>query len=403
MTTPIKTQCPSCHTCFELSEKQLGQPETKARCGRCKQVFTVNEHLLVLAPASEAVTSIDIDDLDSDRLIYDDMDIEANTEKVNGKSNIEPIFDSLDEMQAWLTELKPTTIHSTKDTTQSNKHNYSNSNRLANDGHKNWNLSDCIKQLSDANSDRDYAYPSPHANIVNDEAVSNTKNVSDLKGSASSQKHFIWLEDRLKEKRIDYSEPSLNRLLSDMGVNIATAQNNNVQTQAISHLAAKQRPPLTRAQTSIATLLWSLGSLVLVLLLFAQYITFNLNTLVKNPVYAQHLQSLCTLVVCSLPYADIDAFQITDLNYLPSQISSPVVFSDIKASLVNQSDYSQILPSLKVSIHGNNALIGEFIAMPEDYLLSPQNQLASHYDKSVMFTIPIAIDQINKVVIDPIY
>jgi len=78
-------------------------------------------------------------------------------------------------------------------------------------------------------------------------------------------------------------------------------------------------------------------------------------------------------------------------------------FTDIAASLENKSTKSQLLPSIKVSIYDNSALIGEFIALPKDYLASKQNLLLAEQNKSFMFTVPITTNQISKVTINPIY
>ena len=97
------------------------------------------------------------------------------------------------------------------------------------------------------------------------------------------------------------------------------------------------------------------------------------------------------------------AFDITDLVYKPSDIMDADVFTDITATLANQSTKSQLLPSLKVSIYDNNALTGEFIALPKDYLASKQNLLFAEQNKSFMFTVPVTINHISKVTINPIY
>lgn len=156
-------------------------------------------------------------------------------------------------------------------------------------------------------------------------------------------------------------------------------------------------------QRSIATLLWTAGCLVLVLSLFAQYVIFNLNTLLKNPEYSAYLTTVCAIAVCRLPSADLDAFVITDLSFDNSGIKAANKFMDVQATLENKSSDSQLFPSLKVSIYGGNSLLGEFIALPEDYLIGRQNQLAAGYGKPFKFTIPITASKVSEVIIEPIY
>ena len=154
---------------------------------------------------------------------------------------------------------------------------------------------------------------------------------------------------------------------------------------------------------SAAALLWILGCLVLALLLFAQYVIFNLDTLVKNPAHAARLQAVCSAVACSLPSADINALSITSPNHKASQIKVNGKFSDVGATLNNQSAQPQLYPNVKVSIYGADELIGEFIATPEDYLLSKQSQLAANSSRRVLFTIPVTNAKIREISVTPLY
>ena len=143
--------------------------------------------------------------------------------------------------------------------------------------------------------------------------------------------------------------------------------------------------------------------MVLALLLFAQYVIFNLDNLVKNPVYAQRLQAICSIAACSLPSADLSAFAITNASHKASQVQTTGAFSDVSATLNNQSAKSQLYPNVKVSVYGADNLIGEFIAAPNDYLLSKQSQLAAESDRQLLLTIPIANVQIREVTLLPMY
>lgn len=158
-----------------------------------------------------------------------------------------------------------------------------------------------------------------------------------------------------------------------------------------------------KERRSLATLLWLIGCLVLVLALFAQYVVFNLNTLLKNPDHAARLETVCAIAACSLPSADLEAFIIADIDFSASKIENANTFTDIKATLENQSTKTQLLPSLKVSIYDHDSLLGEFIALPEDYLIGRQEQLAAGYGKPFVFTIPISAKQISQVTIKAIY
>lgn len=142
---------------------------------------------------------------------------------------------------------------------------------------------------------------------------------------------------------------------------------------------------------------------VLALLLFAQYVIFNLENLVKNPVYAERLQAICSIAACSLPSADLNALSIVNTNHRSSLVNDASTFSDVSATLNNQSAKAQLYPNLKVSVYSANSMIGEFIATPEEYLLSKQNYLAADSARQLLFTIPVADTKIREITINPLY
>lgn len=186
-----------------------------------------------------------------------------------------------------------------------------------------------------------------------------------------------------------------------MGVSIK--DEDNTQAARLKRQQAQAKFSPTPAKRSLALLLWTLGCLVLALLLFAQYVIFNLDNLVKNPTHAERLQKVCAIAVCSLPSANLAALSTSDITHQPSRIKTANTFSDISITLNNQSTQAQLLPHVKVSVYGTDALIGEFIAAPQDYLLSTQSQLGATSRKQLLFTIPVANAQIDKVNAEPIY
>ena len=375
MTTLIETQCPQCQTIFDVPRAQLDQKDAKGRCSHCQHVFRINDHLTLQPQTTPAPQTDDIstpentapetdvtkpsmikeDDIDDDALIYDDMEIEDTAES-------ELDYGSLEDMDAWLT------------------------------------MDSDTPPVTDPTHTQDYLAPesstmsSADANSIYADTPMNNGNQENS-----------WLEDLLKEQNEQAEEPipqspetDLSQLLTDMGMASDTAQDSQPSP-------AVQAPSQSRTQTSIATILWAVGCVVLALLLFAQYLIFNLDNIVKNPDHADTLQSICAVAACSLPHADIEVFTLSDVAHQASRVQTNSGASDVTANLVNQSEYMQLLPSLKVSIYGANGLIGEFIAQPHDYLLSTQSQMAANNSKAVMFTIPIANKQIKDVTIVPIY
>ena len=427
MTTPIKTQCPHCHASSNIKITQLNQKTATVCCENCQQSFLVNNNLIVTAdtdPSNKNITGINsvnssivsedkektssntstmlIDDDDSDLqsnlstepeaanilihddMIHDDMDIEAD-----GDDDLE--YDSLDSMDAWLTQNNDishaATINDTphkKPSTKLDKNSDASVNILE-------TTSSATGSLTDAPSSAQIALSSAAAN--------------DIHANIDSNADESWLEKLLKEQNQSEDAPKnetdLSQLLLSMGVSFKEEDSSNAAHAKKMQAQDKFSP--TPARRSIASLLWVLGSLVLGLLLFAQYIIFNLDNLVKNPAHAERLQKICSIAACSLPSADLAALTINDIKHKPSQIKTANTFSDISVTLNNQSPQAQLYPHVKVSVYGSDVLIGEFIAAPNEYLLSTQSQLGAESRRQLLFTIPVANAQISKVTINPIY
>lgn len=403
MTTLIKTQCPSCQAYFSSPQAQLNELDAKARCGRCQQVFLVNENLVVSGddhlPNDNASSSLrknqdntfnkpNDDSLLSD-LIYDDMPIDDFDE-----SNLE--YNPLDEMSAWFSELDTTQI----DSMQEGSIQVASGQTVIKDN----NSSIKHDKQNTSSDDSDYVVNVGPQHTVSSASANDINTfIQDTKTHADSDN--AWLEKLLDEQKdnrnaID-SDTDLSQLLASMGAPIRVQS--QISPRQVSKGQSRIYPAQTRAQTSAASVLWVIGCLVLIMLLFAQYVIFNLDNIVKNPEHAARLQAVCAVAACSLPSADMTAFDITNLAYKSSQIKADNMFSDIGATLVNQSQKAQLLPSLKVSIYTNDALIGEFIATPKDYLASKQHSLSAEQSKSFLFTVPVASNQISQVTVDPIY
>lgn len=420
MTTPIKTQCPHCQACYSVKQTQLNQVNATISCDRCQQSFLVNKHLVVNSeviqkptpqkniPAQQKTQAQPIlneqkastssnqhklqnvpnrptpsinkkkssDTLIHDDLIYDDMDIDDLEENVQE-------YDSLDSMDAWLTQASNT--NSSVATTEKPKVTPSK---------------ETIK--SPEPSTKKSSISTIAASSSTQDMLSSAA-ANDIHANVESTDNNSWLQKLLEEQNQDEETPpddtDLSQLLSDMGVPVKD------EDPAADDRLRKTQLPFAPTQTtrSIASLLWILGCLVLALLLAAQYVIFNLENLVKNPAYAQRLQSICSVAACSLPSADLSALTISNTFHRSSQIKTAGTFSDIGAILSNSSPQSQLYPNVRISVYGRNEIIGEFIADPNDYLLGKQSQLAANTDRQLLFTIPVANAQIREITMAALY
>lgn len=418
MTTAIKIQCPHCHASFNLPCAPLNQAAVKGRCGHCQHIFLVNEQSVVSVPtqlsataettpatnsltnnkqkillnektvtdnAKLSTTSKQTDsDADTNILIHDDMEMDETSDAIDG-------YGSLDEMDAWLTKLDatPTLANHAELTGTEDNADTPDALILPNTGHSQLTVNTSISS-ADAND--------IHASV-----------------GASSGKHTsenAWLETLLQEQNQEQDESTtsnvsqpnntdLTQLLTNIGVKAIDEETLN--QARVSKIQAQGQSSSISHHHSIAKGLWLAGCLVMLLLLSAQYVIFNIDTLVKNPTVAARLQAICSIAACRLPHADISALTVNNISYRSSKVTAAPTFSDIQANIVNESTQSQLLPSLKVSVYGKNDIIGEFIAQPKDYLSSTESQLAGERSKSVMFTVPVRAKQISKVMITPIY
>ncbi|MGM8891687.1 DUF3426 domain-containing protein [Psychrobacter sp. 1Y1] len=418
MTTPIKTQCPHCQACYSVKQTQLNQVNATISCDRCQQSFLVNKHLVVNSeviqkptpqknipaqqkaqtqpisneqktstnsnqhkpqnvpnrPTSSISKKKSSDTLIHDDLIYDDMDIDEPEEDVQE-------YDSLDNMDAWLTQASntsPSAATTEKPKAPSSKETIKTSNPST-------------------------KKPSTSTISASTQNMLSSAAANDIHANVESSDNNSWLQKLLEEQNQDEETPpddtDLSQLLSDMGVPVKD------EDPAADDRLRKTQLPFAPTQTtrSIASLLWVLGCLVLALLLAAQYVIFNLENLVKNPAYAQRLQSICSVAACSLPSADLSALTISNTFHRSSQIKTAGTFSDIGATLSNGSPQAQLYPNVKISVYGKDGLIGESIADPNDYLLGKQSQLAANTDRQLLFTIPVANAQIRDITMTALY
>ena len=326
-------------------------------------------------------------------------------------------YGSLEEMDAWLTQLD-----STKPSPASRQNATREPSKAPNTRHT---LSDVTQENTPTTSHSLFASKEPTApasktptktlqqqletnqdsSKSNKTFYSNDKKVNMTSDKSDGISENMWLESLLEEQNKSEKEAEALENSADLSKLLATTTTATPPDKVKKNRGEipTQTQPLVRYQRIIAAILWIAGCSVLILLLLAQYVIFNLNTLMKTPEHAARLQAICSMAACSLPYADITALSTTDPTYRASRIAAAAEFSDIEVNLVNQSAQAQLLPDLKVRIYKNDAIIGEFIAAPKDYVLGAQQQLNAMRSQPLMFTVPIAASQISKVTIDVIY
>lgn len=448
MNNPLIIPCPSCHADITVPRALLTEMAAECRCKQCGQMVVLNEHLLISddnplfddEPLITAESHFDVDTLQSEDdlkldipkpsskseaseiLIHDDMEIEEA---------IDPIieYDSLEEMSAWISQLEieqAPSINAILDKQNTDNQNTNNQNLNhqnidtevifdidLNEPHSisETTLNPTLQKqpsIKNPSSTSSQAKPSHSSTVPMSSVNANNINVSIAANNSSHNNENTWLETLLQEQNdgnpsvaSDTEDTELAKLLTDSGMPTANEkENTGLRATKISDRmqSSSPEPPLP-----VSSIVWSVGSILLLLLLVLQFVGFNLESLAKKPAIAPRLQTVCTILPCQVPSADIRAFAINKPSAKPSRVKSTASFTDIQAQLINQSNQSQLLPHLKVSLHNKEGVMGEFIASPQQYLLSSENKLAAERGKSVMFTVPIPASQITSVEIEPIY
>lgn len=393
MTDRHYTQCPQCHTKFLVPEKQLNNPNAQARCGRCSAKFFVNQHLVAPeepdlslsleadAPASTPKTNTDFD--------FDDFSLQresANMPNVSDKD--QGISIDLDDDIGLIQD----------DMLEDAKESQAD---------------DSNSDLKDLSVDDLSHLIAEEFNQIHKKPVEETKNPDEdsawLEGLLSDEPQ---VSTKPQAESVSSSSPKvddLSNLLSDYGAGTAAPVDHTPkdyldkinsrlpQSPTAQQMATKQSP--------FAVIFWSLGCLLLLVLMVAQYTIFNLDTLIKEQKYMGQLDTICSLASCSLPSADINAFKIVNTSFKESRDPNFFNQTDILAGLENQSTSdAQLYPNLKVSVYQQGGgLLGEFVATPEEYLATPQRLLGKGQVQYFMFVVDVPVEKIERVSIAPFY
>lgn len=436
-----RTQCPSCGTQFILPPKALSNAQAKARCKKCQHIFLVNDYLVTELPIETTEPTIDqpivaapsssASPLASAKTVTSSLPAATNTHAafsaVSHKVNTDnEISDDLLNTARSDEKLSAPSSEDDGSTSRPLIHQDPVSSELSDDIliHDDMAIEDEDEdnlRYDDEELDRWINNPdlstqlasSPTANRFDDNADTERSINAD---DADSQDD--WLNQLLDEEgptkdpnlsrsHTDDESEDLSKLLSDFGVESvapAAISREEVLAKMNARLQHNQSQfSRSNSKSPLSAIVWGLGCLALALLLAAQYVIFNLDTLIKNPSHAAKLQSLCQLAHCALPSADMDQIRIAHLKHRPSQVEAASTHSDIMAAIVNNSNNEQLFPNLKVSIYGNTGLIGEFVASPEQYLTPPQRLLINDQSKLIMFTVPIKDSNIDLIDIKPFY
>lgn len=140
-------------------------------------------------------------------------------------------------------------------------------------------------------------------------------------------------------------------------------------TAALRELATEPAPARTGQRRGIvATVLWSLGALLLIALLAGQFVYFYSSVLARDPALRPATLEVCAWLGCEIgPAHDVRLIELAETTIAPHPRYLGAL--RIRASLVNRAPYAQPLPLMEVTLADSQ---GKALARrqfkPADYL-----------------------------------
>lgn len=335
-----QTKCPSCHATYPMPEAKLGDPNAKARCGRCQQIFLLNEHL-ISPEDNKKKAGVNLDALNAISPEPPPPEPKRRTRREKPVPTSDVIFDDMD------------------------------------DDDKSTNVAFSDNELDNfLNSDVSLHGHQPMASTLDEQK--------------SQQDDEAWVRDLLDDSKSGTTtQNSNNYSTKPSGVDfdnfIPVAAPPPKKTVALNKILADKDPTaqeLASRTPFTTTLLWFVGCLLLVGILVAQYVFFNMDTLAKNPIHASTLNSACAIVKCSVPKADLNNLRIEHTH------DSKDYTTNIIVNIKNTDNSPVLFPNLLVTVKDvNGQLLGDFVATKQDYVPESQNSLISGQNKRIMLTV----------------
>lgn len=391
-------KCPNCQHAFKINDEQLAVRHGYVRCSHCKTIFSAAEQLEQkkfannnpLSSPNHQTPSALIDDKSNDILFDDESALdEAGNLIVN-----EPV--------------KPTSPYAlSKSSTTSAK---AKSTSQLDD----FEIIDNFEQLPKAKDSK------PKKPIIDDKDAAEAIELAQDKDASGDEN--AWLQ-RLMAQADD------NEAMDDTAGANANAKrgmdglfNTDIFDQIAIDTGSEQQADLLAYQQKIderlsqqvssqqslnakffnMSIIWGLGSLLLVFLLAAQYIIFNINTLITSKANAALLSTICHKIpACQLPIADTELIDVQMLALAHS--SKQAGQTDLVFTLTNTTDNNIIYPSVKVSLRSGNTILAQTLLTPSHYLEAGNNYLMPHQIKPVKLRIDFPKTKVQAANIELVY
>lgn len=318
------TRCPSCGAVYPMPSDKLANPNAKAKCGRCQQVFLLNDNLVQTSlPKPTTQTAPTEHPMTAQSPAVSPTRTTPSPAPITQQAEDEDEDDFGDFLDAQM-KIATTVIQSEKvaDNTEDNA----------------W-IQDALKN-SDPNRVAINHSNNTHANPKAD------IDLSTLIAPAST----------LGKKKM----PSFKK--------------------AMSHKPTTQQ--LQTKKSFVGQLMWFIGCLILLGLMVVQYTLFNLESLIANPAHASKIQAVCSVLRCSTPNADLGSVGI-DAKHENQQGATHITIT-----ITNRSAQEQLYPDLLVRLkNADGVVVGDFVAKRSDYLAESQKSILGNQQKRVRLSV----------------
>ena len=391
-------KCPNCQHAFKINDKQLAVRHGYVRCSHCKTIFSAAEQLEQkkfannnpLSSPNHQTPSALIDDK-SEGILFDD---ESGLDEAGNPIVDEPV--------------KPTSPYAlSKSSTTSAK---AKSTSQLDD----FEIIDNFEQLPKAKDSK------PKKPIIDDKDAAEAIELAQDKDASGDEN--AWLQ-RLMAQADDneaMDDSSAAHTKPKRGIN--TVFNTDIFDQIPIDTGSEQQADLLAYQQKIDECLsqqvssqqslnakffnmgivWGLGSLLLIFLLAAQYIIFNINTLITSTTNAALLSTICHKIpACQLPLANTELINVQMLALAHS--SKQAGQTDVVFTLTNTTDNHIIYPSVKVSLRNGNTILAQTLLTPSHYLEAGNNYLMPHQIKPIKLRIDFPKTKVQAANIELVY
>lgn len=342
-----QTQCPFCHSVFYITTLQLQSYHGHARCGQCQQVFDAAANLIAQPSSDNPTTSV----ATPTQAAIDSAELTT--------VHLGDVFDS-DFLDQQLIAPKPG--------------------------------ANAVQAIPEAQKTADAQRLEAEDLVEKILAVQPHTSQKPLTADGTTQQQNTNVMSEHEETLLGYLKQS----------GVASAQ-----TPAINRDAFREKPAQHRIlqatrqrKNNAGTIGWGILSLLMLVLLAAQYIYFNFEKLTYNAATRPYMTSLCQAIGCSLPYMNADEIQLQHVSLL-SNVANQTTFT---ATLVNQSSLSQPFPALKLVLLRQGKIIAGEILQPREYLPEQSqtlSRLPSHTPYQIMFTIDRSTSAFEQFALSP--